>query len=176
MVYGSSLSPWEASLRNAAGPFSSSSSNRFWPHASWSFPVAFRMAASPERAKYSQKNWTSTRETQLFCPAATERMKNWEQIAEWHPKKSFLFNVQPGKSCFNCFSTMLPRANAAWPVLERCHRLPNVGGRYRRPPNTRYKDQTTWAKHSQKAPHSPGDCENEIIKAVGEWKILQWKS
>ena len=112
----------------------------------------------------------------FFALQPQKEWKNWEQIAEWHPKKSFLFNVQPGKSCFNCFSTMLPRANAAWPVLERCHRLPNVGGRYRRPPNTRYKDQTTWAKHSQKAPHSPGDCENEIIKAVGEWKILQWKS
>lgn len=95
MVYGSSLSPWEASLRNAAGPFFSSSSNRFWPHASWSFPVAFPMAATPEslcpwRAKYSQKNWTSTRETQLFGPAATEN----KRIAEGHQKyRSFsIFN------------------------------------------------------------------------------------
>lgn len=177
MVYGSSLSPWEASLRNAAGPFFSSSSNRFWPHASWSFPVAFPMAATPEslcpwRAKYSQKKLNLNKRDSTFWPCSHRKQTN-----RWRtPKISFLFNFQPGKSCFNCFSTMLPRANAAWPVLETCHRLPNVAGRYRRPPNTRYKDQTTWAKHSQKAPHSPGDCENEIIKAVGEWKILKWKS
>lgn len=112
-----------------------------------------------------------------FLPCSHRKQwKNWEQIAEWHQKyRSFsIFNRESLASIV--FSTMLPRANAAWPVLETCHRLPNVAGRYRRPPNTRYKDQTTWAKHSQKAPHSPGDCENEIIKAVGEWKILKWKS
>ncbi len=164
--------------KKCSGPLFSSSNNRFWPHASWSFPVAFPMGASPEsfcpwRAKciYSKK---TEPQQEKFLPCSRRKQ---EKIGnKWHQQnRSFsIFNWESLSSIF--FSTMLPRANAAWPVLETYHRLPNVAGRYQRPPNTRYKDQTTWAKHSQKVPHSPGDCDDFIVKAVGEWKILKWKS
>lgn len=108
MVYGSSLSPWEASLRNAAGPFFSSSSNRFWPHASWSFPVAFPMAATPEslcpwRAKYSQKTEPQQERLNFFALQPQKTMEKLGTDRWMTPKISFLFNFQPGKSCFNCF-------------------------------------------------------------------------